>query len=186
MADKNKPAAKVSNGREPEGNVDQIRDILFGGQMRDYERRFEELADQLKREAERVRMDLGKRLDNLEAYAKDQHESLQSQLKKLSAEAKANNEEQGERNRDLGKAVRAEISELESKVESGNATLRDRLLKLANDTAEQLRKLGEEQQGQLGRVGSELREDKVSRDELAGFFSEVALRLNRQFDLPSG
>lgn len=24
-------------------NVDQIRDILFGGQMRDYERRFQEL-----------------------------------------------------------------------------------------------------------------------------------------------
>ena len=28
-------------------NVDQIRDILFGGQMRDYERRFQDLAERV-------------------------------------------------------------------------------------------------------------------------------------------
>ena len=49
--DKKLPAKPAAN----EGNVDQIRDILFGGQMRDYERRFEELEERMKRETERNR-----------------------------------------------------------------------------------------------------------------------------------
>ena len=46
-------------------NVDQIRDILFGGQMRDYERRFQELSERLDAEAARLRQDLEKRLRQL-------------------------------------------------------------------------------------------------------------------------
>ena len=37
MAEKKNPPADAAADR----NVEQIRDILFGGQMRDYERRFQ-------------------------------------------------------------------------------------------------------------------------------------------------
>ena len=57
--DKAKPAARANVA--PEGNVDQIRDILFGGQMRDYDRRFDELDERSKREAERARAEFIKR-----------------------------------------------------------------------------------------------------------------------------
>ena len=44
MSDPKKPADAGA-----ERNVDQIRDILFGGQMRDYERRFEEFGQRIGR-----------------------------------------------------------------------------------------------------------------------------------------
>jgi hypothetical protein len=38
----------------------------------------------------------------------------------------------------------------------------------------------------IERMGHTLRDEKVAREELAGFFQEMALRLTRQFDLPKG
>ena len=51
MADPKKPAADGGADR----NVDQIRDILFGGQMRDYERRFQDLNQRFEAELVRLR-----------------------------------------------------------------------------------------------------------------------------------
>jgi hypothetical protein len=51
MSETKKPAGDA----DAERNVDQIRDILFGGQMRDYERRFQELGQRLEAEMARLR-----------------------------------------------------------------------------------------------------------------------------------
>ena len=59
-----------------EGNVDKIREILFGGQMRDYEQRFADLEDRLTRSVEQASRNLEKRLDRLDTYAKRELEKL--------------------------------------------------------------------------------------------------------------
>ena len=41
-----------------DGNVDKIRDILFGGQMRDYEQRFADLEKRLSNTIELYRLTL--------------------------------------------------------------------------------------------------------------------------------
>ena len=174
-----RPVANV-----PDGNVDQIRDILFGGQMRDYERRFDELDERLKRDAERMRSDLLKRVENLEVLLKDQHDKLGAQLNRLDADLKAANEQHASQSEKLARAFRAELSELDDKHEQSGSTLRERVHKLANETADALRASHEELGHSLERLGTGLRDEKVARDELAGFFTEMALRLTRQFDLP--
>ena len=57
-------------------NVDRIRNILFGSQMRDYDGRFQRLEERLVRDAAEVRSDLQKRLEALEAFMKGEVESL--------------------------------------------------------------------------------------------------------------
>lgn len=54
MANKNNESAEVAAGgadmamaAAAGGNVDKIRDILFGGQMRDYDRRFARVEDRI-------------------------------------------------------------------------------------------------------------------------------------------
>ncbi len=59
-------AADLAGG----GNLDKVRDILFGGQMRDYEKRFNRLEDRLVKECSSIRDDIKKRLDSLEMYVK--------------------------------------------------------------------------------------------------------------------
>lgn len=167
-----------------EGNVDQIRDILFGGQMRDYERRFEELEERMKREAERNRADFNKRLESLELLIKDQGEKHAGQQKKLDAELRAAADASASALEKLGKALRAELSDVDEKHEHSGSNLRERIHKLGNETAESLRQNHDELSALVDRSANSLRDEKVAREELSGFLSEMALRLNRQFDLP--
>lgn len=181
-ADKTKAAARSNVA--PEGNVDQIRDILFGGQMRDYERRFDELEERSKREAERARAEFIKRFEGIEQLLKDQADKHAVQIKKLDTELKASAEAATVSSDRLAKALRSELSEVDEKHEAGCSALRERLHKLANETAESMRTSQDEISAVIDRMGTALRDEKVARDELAGFFSEMALRLTRQFDLP--
>ena len=180
--DKAKPAARANVA--PEGNVDQIRDILFGGQMRDYDRRFDELDERSKREAERARAEFIKRFESIEQLLKEQADKHAAQLKKLDNELKASAEAASVSSDRLAKALRSELADVDEKYDAGTSALRDRLHKLANETAESLRSSQDEISLVIDRMGSALRDEKVARDELAGFFSEMALRLTRQFDLP--
>src|SRR6202162_5426794 len=72
--------AKIPNTSGKEGgegaNVDKIRDILFGSQMRDYEKRFIRLEDNVTKAIEGLREDMTKRLDNLRAFVRQEVDSL--------------------------------------------------------------------------------------------------------------
>jgi len=62
-------------------NLDKIRDILFGAQVRDHERRFTKLEAQLLAEAAQLRTDLKERFAALEQYIRHEVESVTGQLK---------------------------------------------------------------------------------------------------------
>jgi hypothetical protein len=68
----------ASNNKEnPEGaNVDKIRDILFGSQMRDYEKRFVRLEDTVTKALDTLREDMTKRLDTLGSFIRQEVDSL--------------------------------------------------------------------------------------------------------------
>ena len=61
--------------------MDKIRDILFGSQMRDYDKRFTRLEERLSQDAITLREELKKRLDTLEAFVRQEGESLSQRLK---------------------------------------------------------------------------------------------------------
>lgn len=182
-ASSNGPASS-SAAAVPEGNVDQIRDILFGGQMRDYERRFLELEERIRREADKLRADLLKRMENLETLSREQHEQLQTQAQRNDRDRREADDSLEQRLQAQGKALKSELLALEQKQDQDVQQLRERLHRSNNEAAEALRERAEELFAELQRVGSQLRDDKVARQELAGFFSEMALRLNHEFDLP--
>src|SRR6516165_11426379 len=72
----------AANGELREGaNVEKIRDILFGNNMREYEKRFARLEERLTKSSEALREDLKKRFDSLETYVREEMESLGGRLK---------------------------------------------------------------------------------------------------------
>jgi myosin heavy subunit len=181
------PTDKQKNSAKPgssEGNVDQIRDILFGGQMRDYERRFEELDERIKREMERMRADQAKRMEQIELLLKDHSDKAASQIKRVDAELRTQAEAQAQALDRTQRALRQELAGIDEKQEQNSSTLRERLHKLATETADGLRTQQNELTLVIEKMGTSLRDEKVAREELAGFFNEMALRLTRQFDLP--
>ena len=188
MSDKSKAEraehAARGNGPAAEGNVDQIRDILFGGQMRDYERRFNELEERIRREAEKLRSDLLKRMDGLEELVRENHERFVGQLQRVDKDWREAGDGAAQLAQTQHRAVKNELAALEQKQSAEQQLLRERLHKLGNETTEALRQRADELLGQLERTAADLRDDKVARHELAGFFTEMALRLNREFELP--
>jgi hypothetical protein len=68
--------------RSASGNLDKIRDILFGAQAREHDRRFAQLEQHLIREASDLRNDLKRRFEGLELYIKKEVEALTSRLTK--------------------------------------------------------------------------------------------------------
>jgi len=183
MAEQKKNKAPA---REAEGNVDQIREILFGGQMRDFERRFSDLEEKLRLDVERARTDLLKRGDNLETLIHDQTEALTQQLKRLEGDFRKHQGATADQLKSLDGALRDELNAADEKQQDAVRLIRERLLKHSNDAADALQQQSDDFSRTLTSATEDLRESKVARDELAGFLTEMALRLNRDFDLPTG
>ena len=74
------PAAPPTSEPQPE-SLDKVRDILFGGQMRDYDRRFATLEERLIRETNELREDVKKRLAALEQLLAREVDALNDRVK---------------------------------------------------------------------------------------------------------
>src|SRR5579862_7083222 len=77
------------NGNEPEGgveNLDKVRDILFGSQMRDADRRFGKIEERFSKETGDLRDDTRKRLESLEAFARKEIQSVLERIKNEQAQ----------------------------------------------------------------------------------------------------
>lgn len=169
--------------REPEGgNVDKIRDILFGSQMRDYDRRFSGLEERLFEEVSTLRDDVSRRLATTEQYVRGELDDLTARL----------TSEQRERIQSVREAMDA--------LTNVNRELSERIAALAEQTAQQHRELRQamaEQHRQLAdesnrrhqeitnalrRESVDLRNAKTDRNSLAAMFADLAHRLSSDSD----
>ncbi|MDQ3950822.1 MAG: hypothetical protein M3282_10805, partial [Gemmatimonadota bacterium] len=62
-------------------NIDQLRDIIFGGQMREYERRFVRMEERIAKELADVREEVRDRCTALERYVGGELESITVDLR---------------------------------------------------------------------------------------------------------
>src|SRR5580658_10003109 len=76
--------SQLTNGGIPGSEavgVDKIRDLLFGNQMQDYDRRFSKLEDRFLQRFKDVEAETARNLSAFESNAKKQVESLAGQLR---------------------------------------------------------------------------------------------------------
>ena len=183
MADE-KNASNAETAVRDGANVDKIRDIIFGSQMRDYEQRFARLEERLTRAVDNLREDMKKRMDSLEAYIHEEVESLGTRLKAEKAERAESIKEMMREVRDLLKALEKKNSQLEDQMASGLADLRSRILEQSKQLAGDIGRLHKEVSAALDREVELLRHEKMDRAALADLLTEVALRLKNELQLP--
>jgi hypothetical protein len=178
MADK-----KAGDGAA-ERNVDQIRDILFGGQMRDYERRFEQFDARLESELARLRDAQDKRLAQIDKRIDDQLEKLGKLLRQ---EVQDRNRSLDDLETRLQQAARSARSEVSASLDAHAAELAatdERLRGALADVSRATHTRAGESDSALAKLGAEIRDEKVGREDLAALLAEFALRLRGDFDLP--
>ncbi|MBN2056978.1 hypothetical protein JW905_18775 [bacterium] len=169
------------------GNIDKIRDILFGAQMKEFNKRFSHLESRMVKELSDLRDETKRQLESLENYAKNEIESV---LRKLKNEGKDREDEDGKLRSKLGEtaaALEKKLNDLDESTSQAQRDQRQQLLDQSKSLRDEIHRRCEELMASLERTGSELRSDKVDRAALANMFTEVAMRLHNDsalsFDL---
>lgn len=163
--------------RERLGNIDQIRDIIFGAHLREYTSRL----DKAESDISAIQQDVRDRLSDLKTVLASELraavESIDKRLKTISTstqEEAADLRQQFDR---INRKFTSSIETLDENVEAQRVALREEIAQtrdnLQNDTRE-LRSLVLEE---LDRHFSILREDKLSKDDMAELLFELGMRL---------
>lgn len=180
-----KAEKKNKIGEQPEdGNIDKIRDILFGSQTRDFERRFQRMEDRLSKEISDMREETQKKLDTLESYIKSEIKSLTERLvseQNMRADAVRKVEDQL---KDLAHNFDKKVTTINEQTAKAESDLRQQILTQSKNLLEEMQKRHNDLLGTLELEATELREDKADKSALAALLTEMAMRLNNDFKLP--
>lgn len=165
------PERAAHSENETGQSVDKIRDIIFGGQMREYEARFTAVENRLIKEATRLRQDTEERMSALENLVLREFETLSN---KLQLEKKERNES---------------LLTIETLLKKADDLLNQRLGDVENKSMEEVRKLRtqeyedikslrnnlldlrEEMNTQIEREIDSLRKSKVDKAGIAALFA---------------
>ena len=176
--------AEAAENAERPGNVDKIRDILFGSQMRDYDKKFARLEERLLKESADLREELKRRFASLEAFMKSEVEVLNDTQK---AEKAARDEAVKGVADKLGETAKAwDRRVAQSEEQSGKAQrdLRQLVLDETKRLAEEIAQKHSNVSAELGRESEELRGMMTDKHALSDLFAELSLRLKNEFKFP--
>jgi hypothetical protein len=178
------PAAGQTATPNPAENVDRIREILFGSQMREFAQRFLQIEERLTRETGELKAEFGRRLESSEAHHQQQVASLAD---RLNAERTERAEAVDRIARELSDSVRL----LDRRLRQADEQVAKDLRELSQVVLDRHRSLSDELMQSLTAANTQhsrrledLRTSAVDRFTLADMLTEFALRLRGELHLP--
>lgn len=177
MSKSDRPAAKKPAADVPPESLDQVRDILFGGQMRTVETRLKGIEERLGREQDAMRAEFAKRVADLETFARRETQALHE---RVAAESDARTAALKSLLADLKEAQKAmdrRHAKLEQETSLSDAELRDQLVAQAKAASAELAKANDRLRAELAKSVEELQGAKADRASLAAMLADVASRL---------
>ena len=167
------------------GNLEKIRDILFGAQVADFEKRFARLEERLLKETSDARAETKKRFDGLEAFIKKEVESLSDRIKTEQAERTESGKELSRELREASRSLEKKLAQLDDVTTKSQRELRQQILDQSKALTEEIRSRVRETATALSRELKELRAEKTDRSALAGLFTDAAMKLTNDLKQPS-
>jgi hypothetical protein len=177
------PEGKAGNGGAEAlaaggGNLEKIREILFGAQVHDFEKRFTRLEEKLLKETSDARAETKKRFDSMEAFIRKEIESLVDRVKTEQGERSDAVKEISRDVRETAKNLEKKLVQLDEQATKGQRELRQQILDQSKSLGDEIRNRVKESAAVLTRELRELRTEKTDRAALAGLFTEAAMRLS--------
>ncbi|TPK67513.1 hypothetical protein FKO01_19135 [Mesorhizobium sp. B2-3-3] len=159
--------------------VDKIRDLLFGNQMQDYDRRFSKLEERFLQRFKDVESEAKRNLEMYESNAKKQVDSLAGQLRN-EKDARADADKEIDRNlREQNQALEKQVRSLSDQLSELEREVSDRINRSDHSLREEIKQKNESVQMLMEKFFSDLSNVKTDRNLLAGLFIEVAKCLNQ-------
>lgn len=159
-------------------NLEKIREILFGNQVRTHDQRFARLEERLEQECKTLRGDINRRLDALESYIQQEVASLSEQIKETKQVQVSNTERLEQAQLSATQALEQKLSQLDEKTTESERSLRKQVLEQSNQlSADSIQKYNELLTIVEREVAILHTVDKTDRAHLASFFGEMSARL---------
>ena len=162
-------------------NVDQIREILFGNQIRAVDDRFGKVEKRMSKERENLKKALEKRISELEKLLDQFRDNAGDLLNRESAERDAGLNEVTKSLQTFRLDAENQLAEMQSDFNNEMKQAREELLAVQKSLVKELTSLETSQT----KRSKQLDESKVDRGELAGFLSDIANRLSPSKKKPS-
>jgi hypothetical protein len=161
-------------------NLDQVREILFGNQVRDIEKKVTRLEERLIQEFSLMQDETKKRLDALESYIKQEVDSLTQRLKNEQLERDTQVRLIAEENKNITIILENKITQFNEQTTNTQRELREHILNQSKSLKDDIQQKSQEILALLERETQELRRDKTDRSNLAAMFTELAIQLNAE------
>ncbi len=145
-------------------NVDKIREILFGNNMREFEQRFNLLETNHKAEIDNLQKSFEQHLHNLDNLFNEKIKSLQTRMQEMDAGLSEN------------------INKLDSKLADVETIMQSDLHGQKQDV---LNHIGDVRQGLMEQITNNrdmLQNHKIGKQELSALFAELALKASGELD----
>jgi seryl-tRNA synthetase len=165
-------------------NVDRIREILFGSQMREYGQRFSQLEERLLRETSELKTEVRRRLDSLEAYTRQEVDALSDRLKTERNERTQTVDRVFREATDATRALERRLNQSDEQVSKDLRELRQLMLERHRTLSDELTQCVSKSELLQNRRLEELRANAVDRIALASLLAEVALRIRGESLVP--
>jgi hypothetical protein len=174
----------LRNG-DPAG-VDKIRDLLFGNQMQDYDRRFVKLEDRFLQRFKDIESETTRNLSAFESNAKKQVDSLATQFRE-EENARVDADKDLERTlREQNQALEKRIRSLSDQLAQLERDMADRITREAQALHDEIKEKNSDTRLTIEKMFGDLNGVKTDRNLLAGLLVEVARCLDQDLGSKSG
>ena len=154
-------------------NITKIRDILFGNNLTEFEKRFERSEQHYGEALSSLELQTGRQLSELRALAEENRQQQHALLQKEKSSLKATLSEVKEGQAMLERKLNQTVTSFETALGETRQWLVD---KTENLHQEQISLLNDYKK-QVAELFAELQKSKVDRSAMAILFSEIALHL---------
>ncbi len=181
----NAGAAARPNGADPSAaSIDKVRDILFGGQVREFDRRFSRLEERLLKETADLKEQLKARLETLEKFTKKETDSLAEKIKSEHEDRVDSHGTLARELKDTAKSFEKRTAALDDQQTKSQRELRQQIMEQGQRSSDEMRKRIDDVLARLASEAQQLRTDKADRATVAALLTEMALRLSGE-ELPA-
>jgi hypothetical protein len=166
------------------GNLDKVRDLLFGAQMRDMEKHFARLEERLQKDLTELKEETRGRFASLEDFFRKELEGLTDQLKAEQSTRQQAVQELAQELKETAKAFEQRTNQAEEHIVKTQRELRQHILDQSRTLRDEFWNRYCELSEATDRSMQELRSEKTDRATLAVLLTELAMRLGNEYLLP--
>jgi DNA anti-recombination protein RmuC len=171
------PARTAGADESGAANLDKVRDILFGGQVRDFDLRFARIEERFTRETADLAEDFRKRLASAEQYVGTEAEALAQRIKGEYEARTTATKELSRQLQDISSEFERRSGQIEDQLARAQRELRQQILDVQQQLSNEIRQRFDNLQTQLRQEAVDLRNVKADRGTLAALFTEIAMKL---------